>query len=73
MLHELGMTNLNEIFFSLWAHELQLLTSFIVAQGIDEKVEVVDLFDLSHKFSDLRDELRRIDIVNQIDIDLVLP
>lgn len=73
LLHKLGVAFLNEVLLSLWAHELQLLASLIVAQGVDKKIEVVDLFNLSHEFADLRDKLLRIDIVNQIDVDLVLP
>jgi hypothetical protein len=73
LLHKLGVAFLNEVLLSLWAHELQLLASLIVAQGVYKKIEVVDLFNLGHEFADLRDKLLRIDIVNQINVDLVLP
>ena len=53
-------------------HEVELAASLGVIQRVDEKVHVVDLAYLLDELVDLAQEVFRVDVVEQVDVQLVL-
>lgn len=61
------------VFLLLGAHELKFGAAFVIAQRVDEQVEIVGLFDLGDEEVDVVDEFFRVDIDDKVDVELVLP
>ena len=63
----------NFIFFVFWSHKLKLSSCFFVDEGINKEIQKVNLLHLVDKPADICNELARINIVHEIEIDFVLP
>ena len=60
------------VFLLLRPHEFELFASVGVVERVDEQIQVIHPLDLPHKLADIIQKLGRVDIVNEIDVELVL-
>lgn len=61
----------DQVLLVLGPHELQLLASLVVAQGVDEQVQVVYLLNFPNELRDVLEELVWVHIVDQVNVYLV--
>ena len=53
-------------------HELKLAASLLIAQRVDEQIQVVYLFDFSNELVNICKELLWVYIVHHVDVDFML-
>ena len=66
------MSLLDEVFLLLREHEVKLTASLLIPQRVHKQVQIVNFVDLLDKSVNLAQEVGRVHIVDQVDIELVL-
>ena len=67
------MTLLNKVFLLLREHKVELSASFLIPQRVHKQVQVVNFVDLLDEPVNLAQEVGRVHIVDQVNIQLMLP
>jgi len=70
--HKLLVLLFEELFLGLREHEIKLFAALSIHQRVDKQVDEVDVSQLLHKQVDVLEELSRINVINQVDVQLVL-